>query len=56
MAIEVRQMVVRCSIVLPPPAPAQAAVREPELQALREQLLAECRALLREGLQRAGER
>jgi hypothetical protein len=55
MSIEVRQFVVRCQVVLPPAAPA-APARTADLQSLREELLAECRALLRDTLQQAKER
>lgn len=47
MSIEVRQLLIR-SQVTPAPATAPAAIPPRELQRLREQLLAECRAWLAE--------
>lgn len=56
MSIEIRRMSVRCQVVVapapPPPAPPTAA----QAQELRTQLLAQCRAWLRDELRRAKER
>lgn len=55
MSIEVRQLSIRCELApssSPPPPPPQQS----ELQALREQLLAECKAWLQDRLQQARER
>ena len=57
MSIEVRQLTIRCQLA-PAPAsvPAAPAPTPGELQSLREQLLAECKAWLQERLQQAKER
>ena len=55
MAIEVRQLLIR-SQVTPAPAPPAATVSPRDLQRLREQLLAECRAWLTERLRAQRER
>lgn len=47
MSIEVRQLLIRTQVTTAP-APPPAAVAPRELQRLREQLLAECRAWLAE--------
>lgn len=47
MSIEVRQLLIR-SQVTPAPAPPPAALGARDLQRLREQLMAECRAWLAE--------
>lgn len=47
MSIEVRQLLIR-SQVTPAPAPPPAVMAPRELQRLREQLLAECKAWLTE--------
>lgn len=54
MAIEIRQLSVRCRIVMPPPAPRPARTDDP--RALKEQLFAQCRAWLRDELRRTRER
>lgn len=55
MSIEVRQMSIRCQVVSPP-APAPSPLPTRELAALRERLLDECKAMLREQLQQTKER
>jgi hypothetical protein len=55
MSIEVRQMSIRCQLA-PATAPAPQPPSQWELQALKEQLLAECKAWLQERLQQARER
>jgi hypothetical protein len=57
MSIEVRQLSIRCQLApSTAAAPASAPPTPWELQALREQLLAECKAWLQERLQQARER
>ena len=55
MSIEVRQLSIRCQLA-PSTVPAPATPTPWELQALREQLLAECKAWLQDRLQQARER
>ena len=55
MSIEVRQLLIRSQIT-PAPVHAPAAIPPRELQRLREQLLAECRAWLAERLRTQRER
>jgi hypothetical protein len=55
MSIEIRQLVVRCQVVLAQP-PAPPAARALEARELKEQLLSQCREWLREELRRARER
>lgn len=54
MAIEIRQLSVRCRIVMPPPSPRLQ--RNEDVRVLKEQLFAQCRAWLRDELRRAKER
>ena len=53
MAIEIRQLSVRCRVVAPPPARPAPAI---DARLLKEQLLAQCRAWLRDELRRTRER
>lgn len=55
MSIEVRQLLIR-SQVTPAPAPPPPAIAPRDLQRLREQLLAECRAWLTDRLRAQRER
>lgn len=55
MSIEVRQLSIRCQLA-PSSTPAPAMPSQGELQALKEQLLAECKAWLQDRLQQARER
>jgi hypothetical protein len=55
MSIEVRQLLIR-SQVTPAPAPPAPAIAPRDLQRLREQLLAECRAWLADRLRAQRER
>ena len=55
MTIEVRQLIVRCQVLLPAP-PAPRAVPPADLHALKEHLLGQCKAWLRDELQRLKER
>jgi hypothetical protein len=55
MSIEVRQMSIRCQVLLPASAVAPPMTSR-ELAAMKEKLLAECKALLREQLQHSKER
>ena len=55
MSIEVRQLLIR-SQVTPAPAPPAPAMTPRDLQRLREQLLAECRAWLADRLRAQRER
>jgi hypothetical protein len=55
MSIEVRQLSIRCQLA-PSSAPAQAQPTQAELQALKEQLLAQCKAWLQDRLQQDRER
>lgn len=57
MSIEVRQLSIRCQLA-PAPAsvPAAHALMQGELQALKEQLLAECKAWLQDRMQQGRER
>ncbi len=58
MSIEIRQLVVRCQVVITPAPPAQAAARAlaAESREIKEQLLAQCRAWLRDELRRLKDR
>ncbi len=55
MSIEVRQLSIRCQLA-PSSAPAPVPPTHGELQALKEQLLAECKAWLQDRLQQTRER
>ena len=56
MTIEVRQMLIRSVVVdQPPPAPDPRASAQ-QLEQLRQQILAECKALVVEHLRQTGER
>lgn len=55
MSIEVRQLSIRCQLA-PSSAPATAPPTQWELQALKEQLLSECKAWLQYRLQQVRER
>ncbi|WP_457333522.1 DUF5908 family protein [Rhizobacter sp. P5_C2] len=54
MAIEIRQLSVRCRIVAPPPSPRPQ--RTDDMRVLKEQIFAQCRAWLRDELRRSRER
>ena len=56
MSIEVRQLLIRSQVTAVQAAPTRTSVPAPELQRLREQLLAECKAWLAERLQSPRER
>jgi hypothetical protein len=57
MTIEVRQLLIRTQVSTRSPAPAPAAAQAArELERAKAQILAECKALLREQLQAARER
>lgn len=55
MTIEVRQLLIRSQVQAEPPAPARAPASR-EMEQLRQQLLAECKAWLLERLQNQKER
>lgn len=55
MAIEIRQLSVRCRIILPPAQPARSP-RGDDLRVLKEQILSQCRAWLRDEMRRVRER
>jgi len=54
MSIEIRQLSVRCRVVASPPPARPAPAVDPQL--LKEQVLAQCRAWLRDELRRTRER
>lgn len=54
MTIEVRQLIIRSQVVTAPPAPP--ALPAKDLERLRQQILAECRALVAEQLRQPRER
>ncbi len=58
MSIEIRRMNVRCQVVVAPEPLPPAAARTPPSEAseLRQQILAQCRAWLRDELRRTRER
>jgi hypothetical protein len=57
VTIEVRQLLIRSQVgVRPPATPASDPATARELERLRAQILAECKALLREQLTAAKER
>jgi hypothetical protein len=56
MSIEVRQLLIRSQVTPAPAEPVRQAVAARDLQRLREQLLAECKAWLAERLQAQRER
>jgi hypothetical protein len=57
VTIEVRQLLIRSQVGVRPPAPHSGdAATARELERLRAQILAECKALLREQLTAAKER
>lgn len=56
MTIEVRQLLIRSTVGEAPPAPAPAPLGTEALERLKQELLAQCRALLIETLARRNER
>lgn len=54
MTIEVRQLIIRSQVVSAPPA--APALPAKEMERLRQQILAECRAIVAEQLRQARER
>lgn len=56
MGIEVRQLLIRSQVTVAPGAAPRQLLPAAELQRLRDQLLAECRALLLRQLQDQRER
>jgi hypothetical protein len=56
MTIEVRQLLIRSQVGERAAAPADAALAARELEQMKAQILAECKAWLREQLQAARER
>jgi len=55
MTIEIRQLSVRCRVIAPPATPARH-VPAVDPRVLKEQVLAQCRAWLRDELRRHRER
>lgn len=56
MTIEVRQLLIRSQVGERPPAPGDAVLAARERELLKAQILAECKAWLREQLAAARER
>ena len=56
MAIEVRQLVIKSQVSGAAPPPQREAATQRELEQAKAQILAECKAWLRERLQQAKER
>jgi len=56
MGIEVRQLLIRSQVTAVPVAAPRAVLSSADLQRLREQLLAECKAWMAERLQSQRER
>lgn len=56
MAIEVRQLVIKSQVTATAPSPQREAVGQRELDRVKAQILAECKALLRQRLQESKER